>query len=156
MKTLILVKRHDVWTNRGEVYSSPRWWDDREDLFRHVEDDIRKDFSVRYYIAPDTEYDSNLYHVFDSQERNQFGEQKCVLTFAPKAIAKLERDRLNSQPKQDDDPNDFNALCAEMREAGIAITVERMCQYMKQHHKSMWETLDYPYGACVAYLEDLR
>jgi hypothetical protein len=50
---------------------------------------------MRYYIAPDTEYNSGLYCVFDSQERNQWGEQKCVLTYVPQAIAQKECDRLN-------------------------------------------------------------
>jgi hypothetical protein len=50
---------------------------------------------MRYYIAPDTEYNSNLYHVFDRQERNQWGEQKCILTFVTLAIAQRECDQLN-------------------------------------------------------------
>lgn len=54
----------------------------------------------RYYLAPDTEYDSNLYHVIDSQERNQFGEQKCVLSYAPEGIAQHECDKLNSEGQE--------------------------------------------------------
>jgi len=59
--------------------------------------------SERYYLAPDTEYDSNLYHVIDSQERNQFGEQKCVVTFAPERIAQQECDKLNSSEVKAED-----------------------------------------------------
>lgn len=51
---------------------------------------------MRYYIAPDTLYASNLYHVFDSQEYNAWGEEKCVLTYIQKSIAQQECDRLST------------------------------------------------------------
>lgn len=53
--------------------------------------------SERYYIAPDTEYDSGLYCVFDSQEHNEFNQDKCVLTYVPKTIAQQTCNQLNTE-----------------------------------------------------------
>jgi hypothetical protein len=38
---IVYVTRMEKKMYRGEVYSSPRWWNDSEDLLASIEDDIR-------------------------------------------------------------------------------------------------------------------
>lgn len=53
--------------------------------------------SKRFIVSPDTEYDSGLYHVFDTQRLNMFDQTYCVESYVPlpraEAIAKEENEK---------------------------------------------------------------
>lgn len=63
----------DVVTSRGEVESSPRWWNDTNDLIAHIEDDLRGDRAMAIEIPFNDDFGEQM------DRTGSHGRSPCIV-----------------------------------------------------------------------------